>query len=1053
MKHTLEQWFFWFFVRKYKVSMLITLFLILYWIFSLWQIPKESAPDIKFGIIWINTIYTWVDPKSIDDLITSKIEKEIKDLEWIKKISSSSSLWISNITVELNTWVDTRALLTDIKDKIDKISFPEDAEEPQVYEISSDNELLFWLFLYSKDKNISTKELYDKRLYLKNYLEWKYWITTIDIKPDTDYEILVWVDKASVENIWLSLAQIANFIKSYNKNTPIWNYEIWDKKYDFRFEWEFKDIEEIKNIPIITPNSNTILLKDIAKISIDYKSKDIINEVWFFQKFWYPYVELTINKRPKISIFNISKNVKSAIDEILLTKEFENFGVEYVNDMAWNIIKDYKDLANNAIQTFVLVFLVLFLFLWLKEWIIATILVPLAFFVTFIALNSFWFTLNFLTNFSLLLTLWIALDTIIVIVEWASEKTKIWYTPKTAVLLTVKEFKAPLIAWNMTTLVVFLPMMMLPWIMWKFLSYIPITVFITLLAWLVLSLTINSALFMKMNKNKKYFINDESSENVKTKEEIELLKEERVWKIEKKLSNSWFRYKLFWYLDNLYYKILKKNIKSAKFRFFVIFTPFILFLLSIFFISPKLGFTLFPATDNTRIDILIESSEWTTSDFMKQYMMSVTNLISKIKEVKVFSLYVEDNKINVAIELFDKIYRDNNWLRNSFQIEKQINKDLAFLKSIWLKIETKVKKKWPPSSPPIWIKLIASSNKDYDTLIKVSSDFEKFLKELPGTKNVWNSSSSTPWQFIFKLNNEKLSYMGLTPNDVLPEIYFMSSWIKAWTIKWLYDEYDIVVKIKESENKNLSPSDIMNFSINTKIWPVKIWTIAEYKFLPSVSSILREDWKIVINVFSDLEDWFYSNQIQPKLLEFASKYNFPKNISYSSGWEASENADLITATISSFFIAIFLIFVILVFQFNSYLQPAIVLYSIILAIVWVNFWLYITWNPYSMPFAIWFIALTWIVVNNAIILIDKINSNLKKWVNKIEAVAESGKSRLRPILLTTLTTTFWVLPLAMKDEFWAWLWYTLIYWLIFSTFLTLFVTPSLYYTLFLRKNR
>jgi len=168
----LEKWFFGFFVKQYKVSLLITFLLIFYWFFSLLSIPKESAPDIKFGIIWINTIYTWVNPQDIDDLITDKIEKEIKDIEWIKKISSTSSLWISSITVELQTWVDTKNLLVDIKDKVDKISLPTDAEEPNVSELSSNNELLTWLYVFWKKEDITKEELYDKSLELKEKLEW-----------------------------------------------------------------------------------------------------------------------------------------------------------------------------------------------------------------------------------------------------------------------------------------------------------------------------------------------------------------------------------------------------------------------------------------------------------------------------------------------------------------------------------------------------------------------------------------------------------------------------------------------------------------------------------------------------------------------------------------------------------------------------------------------------------------------------------------------------------------------------------------------------------------
>ena len=165
-----------------------------------------------------------------------------------------------------------------------------------------------------------------------------------------------------------------------------------------------------------------------------------------------------------------------------------------------------------------------------------------------------------------------------------------------------------------------------------------------------------------------------------------------------------------------------------------------------------------------------------------------------------------------------------------------------------------------------------------------------------------------------------------------------------------------------------------------------------------------------------------------------------------------ENKDLLISIMKSLFIALFLIFSILVFQFNSFAQPAVVLYSVILAMVWVNIGLYITSNPYSMAFMIWFIALMWVVVNDAIILIDRINNNLAKWIDNLHAVIWAGKTRLQPIIVTTLTTVFWILPLALKDEFWAWLWYTIVFWLFAWSAMTLFVIPSLYYEVFLRKK-
>lgn len=1053
MRDRLEQWFFGFWVKQYKVSILLTFLLIFYWLFSLYSIPKESSPDIKFWIIWVTTIYTWVNPTDIDSLITEKIEKEIKDLEGVKKITSSSNLWVSSITVELQTGVDTRDMLTDIKDKVDKVSLPTDAEDPEVFEISSDNEVLFSMYLYADETKMTFGDLYDKSVALQKYLEWKSWITKVDISPSPDYEVLISVNKNKLENYWLSLAQISNIIRSYNKNTPIWNYEIWDMKYDFRFQWEFDEYHELLTLPIISGNWKNITLWDIAEIKKDYKSKNTVSQVWFYEKSGYNYIKLTLNKKPKISIFSTSDSAKKLIEERITQSDFKDTQVVYVQDLADEIIKDYKWLAKNAITTLILVFTLLFIFLGFKEAVISTLLIPLAFFITFIVLNILGFSLNFLTNFSLLLTLWIALDTIIVIIEGSSEKMKRWFTPRTSVLLTVKEFKNALISWTATTLVVFLPMMMLPWIMWKFLAYIPITVFITLLAWLFLSLTLNSPIFMLLNKNKKYFIHSGVSDAIKTKEEIELLAQERVWKIEKSAWNGWFRYKIFGTLEDFYYHSLQKNIEKNWFRKTVIITPFLLLILTFVTIAPKLWFQLFPSGDNPYQYLTVTAQDWITTDYMKKYTKEITDVLDDIPELKVFSLSVKDNVINVNIELLEKDYRFENWLRDSFEIEKEINAKLNNLKSYWLTVETKVEAGWPPTWSPVWIKLTSDSNKWFDTLVEVSKDFETYLKSVKWSKNVKTSSSETPWQFVFKLNNEKLASLWLSPSDVLNEIYFLSSWIKAGTIKWDYDDHDIVVKINEFEDKKLTPQDISEMSIPTKVWNIKIWNISTYDFLPAISTIKREWWFVTISVESDLEDGFLPTDVQPKFLEFAQKYNFPKWIWFTSWWEASENADLIASTLSSFVIALFLIFTILVLQFNSFLQPAIVLYSIVLALLWVNIWLYLTWNPYSMPFAIWFIALTWIVVNNAIILIDKINSNLSKWVDSVEAVAESWKSRLRPILLTTLTTLFGILPLALEDEFWAWLWFTIIFGLLFSSVMTLYVTPSLYYSLFLAPKK
>ena len=170
------------------------------------------------------------------------------------------------------------------------------------------------------------------------------------------------------------------------------------------------------------------------------------------------------------------------------------------------------------------------------------------------------------------------------------------------------------------------------------------------------------------------------------------------------------------------------------------------------------------------------------------------------------------------------------------------------------------------------------------------------------------------------------------------------------------------------------------------------------------------------------------------------------------GGENEENAELIQWAMIAFVVALFMTFVLLVYMFNSFTKPAIVLYSIFTALLWVNIGLWITWNPYSMSFAIWFISLIGVIVNTAIFLVDRINENTKKWVWLVESIIEAGQARFKPIIISTLTTILWIWSSVTQDEFYAWLWYTVIFGLLFSSLITLVAVPMLYYSVFRDKD-
>lgn len=1062
--------FFTFWVKNTRTSFLIIFLIIVSWIFSLYTIPKESSPDIKFGIINILVTYSWVDPVTMDNLITDKIENEIEDLDGIKKISSSSSVWSSVVTVELDTWVDTRDMLTDIKDRVDKISFPADASDPVVLEINTNNSLIYETLIYWDENRFDEFTLTQKAKLIKNKLDWKHGISDIQIwwldnlnwapswNTSTDYQIKVLLDKWKVELLSLSIPEIVSSIKANNKDVPIWNFELWELSYDFRFEGELSSLDELKKVIVKQDTYSSVTLWDLAEFKLEYPG-DEIKKIWFFNKNWFNYVSIVFNKSSWANVFDASRDSKAALEKLISEdREFQGLWIEYSKDMSDAIIKDYENLWSTALMTIILVFITIMFFVWLREWIIASLLIPLAFMITFIVLDLLGLSLNFLTNFSLVLTLWIAIDTVIVIIEWASEKMKLGFHRKTAILMAIRDFKSPLISGTMTTLAAFLPLMFLPGIIWKFLSYIPITVFSTLLAALILSLTLSSAIFVKFMKSKPYYYSDEKAEKNLREEDIKNLIIDREEKEEKLHEHFTIREKFLNFIWVYYEKTLYRILTKKSFKLSFIFIPFLLLISTFVFLSPKIGFVLFPATDESIINIDIKWQSWLSEEYMRQFVPYIDETFISLEEIKVYYTKISNNHITIYVDLIDRDIRNDRWLMNVFQLENYLDETLWNLRSQWLDVSVAALKWWPPTWSAIWIKLKSDSAQNFDLLKEVSLDFERYLETIKWAKNVSTSSADSPWQFVFKFDKEKLSNIWLNQDDLMSQLYFFTNPLKAWSIKSDFEDNEIVVLFKDFED-TLSSDDVENIVVNTKVWKVRVWDFASFDFKRAVNSITRENGDIIISVWSEVEDWYLPTDIQPVLDEYAKNYNYPDSISYIKSWESQENMDLIISTIRSFFIAIFLIFSILVFQFNSFKQPLIVLYSIFLALLWVNVWLFLTWNPYSMTFGIGFIALTWVVVNDAIILIDRLNKWIQyseahtKWkIDYIEQIIIAWKSRLQPIIVTTLTTIFWILPLALQDEFWAWLGFTIIFGLFVWSFMTLLVIPALYQTLVLRKR-
>ena len=1049
----IEKWFFPFWVIKSKITYLIAIMITIFGFIALNAIPKESTPQLNLPLISINTVYEWASAVIIDSEVTEKIEEAIEDIEAISDMTSSSSEWSSRINITIWDSFDIDEALDEIKSAVDSVNLPSaiDDDYPIVSQRSFTSTDIFSVLLYGKDSEFSFENLLDLAAQLQRNTQWNSWIKEVVIDINTTYDIRLIFSKATLDSLWLSLNSISSAINNNNIDSPIWSYELDGTNYSYTLVWKINTINELLNTQIPIWNTNT-LISNIAKVEL-YYWEERINKYWEFNKVWYNFISLTYSKLAWANIFDVAEWAKETVEWEIKKDIYSGLEFKYIDDESADVIKDFSELSISAVQTLILVFLALVFFVWIRESVIATLILPLAFLLWFIIVNYLWETFNSLTTFAFVLAFGIAIDTIIIIIEGASEKVRQWYNARTAVLISLQEYKSPVIIWTLTTVSAFIPILTLPGLYWVFLSFIPLVVFIILISTLFVALTIAWPLFILLSKKKSKYEVFHEREKVMSKDEKELLDFERQWKKEQNASDFSLKEKIFNSYSWVYKKILQKIIKRKRNRVLSFLTPIFLLVWTIIFLAWNLGFEIFPQWARDQISIRLSGPQWIEPKDLTKQIDFVEKLYSQTPEVEYFTLNISENSINSNLYLTPVLERKDIWLRENTILQTELRDEINIqFQSEWFNAWSSGRRRWPWSANPVWVQIIASNASQYDTLVELSWDFEDYLYSIEEVSDVSVSASNPVTSIEFSINQDQADILWVTKREVFSAVSNAIRWQNSISISWVSDDNDVKLYIEEFM-ENISPSDIEN--INIYVWwqTIKAWNVIDYTITTTSPTITRDDGNIQVSISASVISGQFNGEVQEKLIDFASNYSFPTWVSYKAAWENEQNSELISKVLQWIFIAFFFIFAILVYQFNSYWQPLAILYSVFMSLSWVIIWLYVTWNPLSMPVWIWFISLMWIVVNDAIVLVDKINKNLRKWMELSTAVVEWSVSRLNPVLVTTITTVAWILPIALQDVFWSWLWFTVAFGLATGSFLTLFVIPPLYYSLESRKYK
>ncbi len=1037
---------FWgFFINNWRVAILAIILFVVGGFISLFIMPLESDPEVKIPIAVVSTVYPGASPTDIEKLVTDRIEEKLKNLDDLEKLTSSSSEGISSITVEFDARADLVESIRNLRDEIEKLKadLPEDANDPIVTEISVSDQPIIVASLLS---NLPPTEMKKYGEDLQDILEGIPGVSEAILSGLQNEEIQVLIDIRKLEGYELSISAVVDAIARNHIDFPIGSILTDGFYYTASLKAQFDSAEELLDLPVASRGNQNIYLRDIAEVREVFAEKTSEAKVFRITEGNYlDSVTIQVKKKTGANIVDVADQVKEEVTKFKEEKLPSSVDVLITNDWSKFVRQDIRTLGRSALQTIAIIFIVLFLALGRKEAMMVGFSVPLIFLLAFIGLNQADETLNGIVLFSLILSLGLIVDTSIVIMEGVYEGVKEkGLSGKEAALLAIHTYKAPLIAGTLTTISVFIPMMLMSGITGEFIKHIPITVIITLASSLFIALLILPAItarvFRDYNKQEK--------------------------KDKKPILERFINPLREWYLVKI-----REILLSSKKRKRVIIGMIIAFFASIALpVFGVLKVQMFPLVDLDFFMVNVELPVGATLEETSRVTKKVEKLIPDLPEVENFVSIIGGAGVNFTLEAggiasINKTQITINLTEidarkiKSYEIANILREKIKPITEA--EVEVEELQAGPPTGAPVEIRVKGES---VNQLEQVAELLVKELEKIPGTRDVSSDSEHGTGEFHFKLKRDRLSFYGISAIQVAADLrtaVFGNDSVKilrsgketpivvALDFRSEECQSDKFTQILEKRDRvtlcRNNPSDISqieNLLISTPKGSVPVSELAEIQLRPAITIIRHRDTDTVVNVRAYVKEGTLPIEVVQELQE-----NLPlmsDGVSLDFGGETEDVTESFASLFRAMGIGIFLIALILVLQFNSFRQPFIILFTLPLALIGVFAGLTLIGRNLSFPGFIGIVALSGVVVNDAIVLIDRINNNIKKGIPKLEAIIISGGQRLQPIILTTITTSLGVLPLAFANELWGDLAWSIAFGITFATVLTLVMVPIFY---------
>ncbi|MBT3705139.1 efflux RND transporter permease subunit [Candidatus Peregrinibacteria bacterium] len=1017
-----------FFIKRRVVAWVIIAGIIITGVFSAISIPKESFPEVEFPMVMVSSVLPGATPSDTEDLLTKPLEKEIAPISGISVLQSTSSFSFSTVFVEFEADQDVDEAIDKVKEAVDraKTKLPDEATDPQIIKFDLSEISVITYSLISDTAVIDLSEIAEE---VQAELEQVSGISRVSISGDLKKEVHVIVNQSKLENAGLTITDISNAIKFGNLNLPAGAIEIDKSAYSLRFENEITNPQELGEIII----GSNLQLKDLARIETGTTSKQTLSRLSNQGDEPKNAVSLTVVKKKGGNTIKIVEALDAKLEELKANRTIpEGTQVLVTNDNAQFIKRDLGTLTQNGITTIFIIIGILFLAIGLREGIIAGMAIPLTFLISFSILYFKGETLNGLTLFSLVISLGLLVDTAIVVMEGIYEGINEGLNRKDAAIKSIETFRWPLIAGTATTVFAFFPMLLVGGIMGEYLKTMPITISGTLIGSLFVSLFLIPAIATKFLRK-----NNAGQKKALIAPIVNFMK-------------------------NIQKNYLTKLLYSRAKRFVLMFTILIAFVASMALpMTGALSTEMFTEFDADYFIIDIELQPGTILEETDKYVKQVEDYLREQDEVINFvsivgsaqtqaltdmgemnSVNMSSNIANITVNLSPADQREIA----SYEIADPIREELKVLIPE-PEISVRELKDGPPTDAAIAVKI---SGADMEILKELATKVETLVNNTEGTTEVKNSLEKGLNEFVFNLDQNKLAFHGLAEAQVVMVIRGAIQGEDAGELAINEEDVDIVVKY---DDNNLDLTELQSIQIpSPRGHMVSLNQLGTYSLGESLSNIVREDQERMVKVLGEVKPGFNAVVITQEITEKIEDIEVPSGYTVSFGGDYQQVQQSFNELFMAMIVGILLIALTLVLQFNSFKQCFIILFTLPLALIGVFPGLMLIGMNLSFSAFIGVVALVGIVVNDAIVLISQINRNRSKGELSFEdSIIDAAYHRFQPVLLTTITTIFGILPVALIDDQWGGVGYSIIFGLLAATVLTLLVIPVMYYTLERKK--